>query len=193
MAKNSEWGAVAYLSHSSYGLDGAEIEQNTNGSYITGGNSTKSTIYTTNAGQSTTGNAYGIYDMSGGAIERTANYVNYASGSFTNEGNTEEDLYDASNPGGSTKYKTVYKASGTNTQSSYNLAVEKKGDGIYETSNQQGTSSGSWFGTYSFFPNMDKPFFSRGGPYGIKTSIFYLDSYNSYASNSFSFRVVLVL
>ena len=126
MAKNSEWGAVAYLSQSSYGLNGKEIERNTNSSMITGGSSTKATIYTTNAEQSTTGNAYGVYDMSGGAYEKTANYVNYDSGSFTDGGSTEEDLYNASNPGESNKYKTVYEASGTSNQNSYNLAAGKK-------------------------------------------------------------------
>ena len=192
MAKNSEWGAVAYLSHSSYGLDGAEIEQNTNGSYITGGSSTKSAIYTTNAGQSTTGNAYGVYDMSGGAYERTASYVNYSSGSFTNGGSTEKDLYNESNPGESNKYKTVYEASGTSQSNSYTLAAGKKGDGVYETSNQYSSSSGSWFGAYSYFPYTNGPFFNRGGNYGSSNAgVFYFGSHFGGAYPYHSFRVVL--
>ena len=192
MAKNSEWGAVAYLSHSSYGLDGTEIKQNTNSSNITGGSSTKATIYTTNAGQSTTGNAYGVYDMSGGAHEYTANYVNYDSGSFTNGGSTEEDLYNASNPGESSKYKTVYEASGTSEFSSYNLAAGKKGDGVYETSNNY-INTNSWFGAYSYFPYTSNPFFNRGGnDYNSGAGVFYFfnDSGSAYLSSSF--RVVLV-
>ena len=192
MAKNSEWGAVAYLSHSSYGLDGAEIEQNTNGSYITGGSSTKSAIYTTNAGQSTTGNAYGVYDMSGGAYERTASYVNYSSGSFTNGGSTEKDLYNESNPGESNKYKTVYEASGTSQSNSYTLAAGKKGDGVYETSNQYSSSSGSWFGAYSYFPYTNGPFFNRGGnDYNSNAGVFYFGSHFGGAYPYHSFRVVL--
>ena len=153
MAKNSEWGAVAYLSHSSYGLDGAEIEQNTE-RYITGGSSTKSEIYTTNAGQSTTGNAYGVYDMSGGASENVANYANYSGGSFSNGGNTEEDLYNASNPEESTKYKTVYGASETHVAISYNLAAGKKEDGIYEMSKFY-SGSNAWFNAESSFPMLE--------------------------------------
>lgn len=34
LMKNSEWGAVAYLSHSAYGRNGAEITVNTDNSYI---------------------------------------------------------------------------------------------------------------------------------------------------------------
>ena len=198
MAKNSEWGAVAYLSHSSYGLYGTEIEQNENESFITGGLSStsdpKSMIYTTNAGQSTTGNAYGVYDMSGGAYERTANYVNYANGSFTRGGNTEEDLYNASNPGESTRYKTVYEA-GTNTSESYHLATGKKGDGVYEMSNNY-TRDNAWFGVYSYFPEMKTPFFYRGGVYSSDNAgVFFFSSDNGIAQTigSFSsFRVALV-
>ena len=36
MTKNVEWGAVAYLAHSKYGLNGDEIGINTNSSYTTG-------------------------------------------------------------------------------------------------------------------------------------------------------------
>ena len=191
MAKNSEWGAVAYLSHSSYGLDGVEIEQNTKRS-ITGGLSStsdsKSTIYTTNAGQSTTGNAYGVYDMSGGAYECTASYVNCSGDSFSGLGNTAEDIYNASNPGESSKYKTVYEAS---DQNSYNLAAEKKGDGVYETSNSL-SLTGSWFGACSYFPGARFPFFVRGGYYNISIAgVFYFENYYGLGGSDYSFRVAL--
>ena len=199
MAKNSEWGAVAYLSHSSYGLDGEEIEQNTKG-YITGGLSStsdsKSTIYTTNAGQSTTGNAYGVYDMSGGAYERTASYVNYGSSSrnlSTNGGTSQGDLYGANTEEQrtSTKYKTVYKASETNQSSSYNLAAEKKGDGVYETSNNY-SNTNSWFGAYSGFPDTGNPFFNRGGNYrNSNAGVFYFSNDHGGANPHVSFRVAL--
>ena len=193
MAKNSEWGAVAYLSQSSYGLNGKEIERNTNSYYTTGGSSTKATIYTTNAGQSTTGNAYGVYDMSGGTAERIASYVNYSSDSFNTDytGNTAEDIYNASNPGESSKYKTVYEASGTDRESSYNLAAGKKGDGVYETSNNY-QNSNSWFGAYSNFPNTSIPFFYRGGRYyDGGAGVFYFNYNDGSAYPYTSFRVVL--
>ena len=108
MMKNTEWGAVAYLSHSDYGIN-KEIRINNNSSYITGysatvaptlgynksvsieGNRVESTtrntdgMYTVNylnnqsVLSSTTGNYTGIYDMSGGAWEYTMGYTTSAS------------------------------------------------------------------------------------------------------------------
>ena len=98
MMKNTEWGAVAYLSHSKYGNIGS-IRMNNNSSYITGysalieptlgynkgtsidGNRIESinpdsdgkyTINYLNSNSvvsSSTGNYSGIYDMSGGTLE----------------------------------------------------------------------------------------------------------------------------
>ena len=68
MMKNIEWGAVAYLKQSIYGLGLTDIGINSSGnSYYTGGGS--GTSYKTNTGQSTTGNITGVYDMSGGVDE----------------------------------------------------------------------------------------------------------------------------
>ncbi|MGM9879185.1 MAG: hypothetical protein ACI31R_04090 [Bacilli bacterium] len=108
MMKNMEWGAVAYLSHSKYGIN-SEVYINNSSSYYTGrsggnvggqtpinetytaqtsttqyndygfytydgyllnyGTNTKSTTKDMSKVASTTGNIYGIYDMSGGTIE----------------------------------------------------------------------------------------------------------------------------
>ncbi len=90
MMKNSEWGAVAYLSQSKYGKYGnidyngtnKEVYRNDSSSYYTGKSSGKASLSSTTAngtysydvnlngtGASTTGNIYGIYDMNGGAID----------------------------------------------------------------------------------------------------------------------------
>ncbi|HIS38375.1 MAG TPA: hypothetical protein IAB45_02580 [Candidatus Onthousia faecavium] len=90
MMKNSEWGAVTYLSQSKYGKLGnanfsnanKEIYQNKSEEYITGcsygmpsnSNTDYGCQYTydidiNGTGASTTGTIYGIYDMSGGAWE----------------------------------------------------------------------------------------------------------------------------
>ena len=83
MSKNNEWGAVAYLTQSIYGrctnsTTCTEVGINNNLSYITGygapaGSSSSVTngAYNTDLGKdaSTTGNIYGIYDMSGGSSE----------------------------------------------------------------------------------------------------------------------------
>ncbi|CCZ57228.1 unknown [Clostridium sp. CAG:762] len=63
MMKNIEWGAVAYLKQSIYGLGITDIIYNDN-SYYTGGGS--GTSYKTNTGQSTSGNITGVYDMNKG-------------------------------------------------------------------------------------------------------------------------------
>ena len=106
MMKNSEWGAVAYLSQSIYGKYGnslytgknKEIYRNNSSSYYTGrsvgtsdakkvSSQTGSCIYDVindqgsgkgacGAGASTTGNIYGIYDMSGGSYEYVMGYNN---------------------------------------------------------------------------------------------------------------------
>ena len=91
MSKNSEWGAVAYLSQSIYGKYGnndysgtnKEIYVNNSSDYYTGrsmgapnttGSSSSVGSYQYNdelngTGASTTGTIYGIYDMSGGSWE----------------------------------------------------------------------------------------------------------------------------
>jgi len=83
MLKNNEWGAVAYLTQSIYGrctssTSCTEVGINNNSGYVTGygapaGSSSSVTngTYETSLGMdaSTTGNIYGVYDMSGGAVE----------------------------------------------------------------------------------------------------------------------------
>lgn len=84
LMKNIEWGAVAYLSHSTYGLNG-NMRYNNSSNYITGcAASTEPATATTTPGYagcenaynttqgysaSTTGNISGVYDMAGGAWE----------------------------------------------------------------------------------------------------------------------------
>ena len=87
MMKNSEWGAVAYLSVSQYGM---APKRNTNATQTdskwyayTGG-----TNYKTNTEQSTTGNITGIYDLNGGAWEYVAGFYNGGNGYLTNNGGT---------------------------------------------------------------------------------------------------------
>jgi len=76
MMKNVEWGSVSYLTESKYGRNGTEITINNSESYFTGraGESVSDIEYSANGTYqyntpkgvlaSTTGNIYGIYDMS---------------------------------------------------------------------------------------------------------------------------------
>ena len=203
MMKNSEWGAVAYLSRSEYGRDD-EVWINNSSSFITGsaGNSVSAssntgidTNYKSEQGvhASTTDNVYGIYDMSGGAWERVAAYVDNKNSNLTSYGNSLYTSTDA-------KTKNVYAAgSGDTRLANYNANTSKYGDAIYETSSGTYNSSGdsdrqSWFDDYSNFPCSSLPFFVRGGTYN-NTSLAGLFSFsnNGGDSNSFiSFRPVLV-
>lgn len=102
MMKNTEWGAVAYLAQSKYGRNGTEISVNEcinstgtgTGTTIVGNNKiyahfkyewndiTEEQKYNGEIGKlaSTTGNIYGVYDMSGGNSE-------YVMGVYGTKGN----------------------------------------------------------------------------------------------------------
>ena len=135
LIKNSEWGAVSYLSQSKYGLDGTNIVINnvylnntTKSVYAVTGcagatananavsttiealnNRTQSGVYVwkqkNGIGASSTGTIYGIYDMSGGTWERTASIVNNGNSNLTTYGS---QIKADLNNGVSTKYITVY-------------------------------------------------------------------------------------
>ncbi len=204
MMKNTEWGAVAYLSKSIYGKHD-QIWNNPSDSYITGrggsevsqGNtpdasgSESSTLYgydgrscltkteyvctgaphaTNGLASSTTGNIYGIYDMSGGGNEYTAAYVNNGHTRLNNGSNVLS---------ANAKYKNVYAVGAADTDvSNYALAISSKGDAIWETSNT-GTSSTSWYSDNSSMSRTDNPWFLRGGSHQNITyaGTFYFDRY----------------
>ena len=184
MMKNDEWGAVAYLSKSKYGKN-AEVDINSDSSYYTGGGS--GNAYVTNVGQSTTGTVHGVYDMSGGAWEYVAAYVNNGNSNLTN--------YGSSLVNGDAKTKNVYsKGSSDSRDNNYSANSGKYGDAVYETSANGNSSSSSWYGDYSNFPGTGWPFFDRGGNYsnGAGAGVFCFYNGNGSGSGSISFRPVLV-
>ena len=198
MMKNDEWGAVAYLSKSKYGKQNEEVWINNSSNHITGsaGNSASAnkdvgtdTDYTSTQGvkASTTGTVYGVYDMSGGAWEYVAGYVNNGNGNLTN--------YGSSLVNGDAKTKNVYsKASSDNNTNNYNANSGKYGDAVYETSANGNSSNGSWYGDYSDFPNTSTPFFIRGGiyPNGTGAGVFCFNGSSGGSYSNVSFRPVLV-
>ena len=186
LMKNSEWGACTYLARSkTYGIGSTDIAIN-NKNLNNGGTSntqaqgnSKASVYAvtgynannnewndylgTNVSPSTTGNIYGIYDISGGTWERTASYIN--------NGKTGNGASVVVGKEKSTKYATVYPYSdvGSNDDeksvANYKLNDKIYGDSVRETSTE-GKGSTSWYGDYSYFPEGGTPFFSRGGSYG---------------------------
>ena len=204
MAKNSEWGATAYLAYSKYGTNGYDVGKNSSSSFYTGGTSSQGDIYSINYGQSTTNNPYGVYDLRGSAYERVASYVNYGSNASylsTNGGTASGDLYGSGDEQStSTKYKTVYTASGTSQQNSYDLLgtgnTIKKGDAVYEISTsysgQTSWNNGTGNSVDSYFPVTSYPFFERGGHYNVSyTGVFFFGSSGGNSGSSGSFREVL--
>ena len=197
MMKNDEWGAVAYLSKSKYGKQNEEVWINNSSSFITGsaGNNASANPdvgttndYTSTQGvkASTTGTVYGVYDMSGGAWEYVAGYVNNGNSSLTS--------YGSSLVNGDAKTKNVYsKGSSDSRDNNYSANSGKYGDAVYETSTN-GSGSTSWYGDYSYFPYTDWPFFRRGGYYsdGTDAGVFFFNYSNGSSSGYISFRPVLV-
>jgi hypothetical protein len=183
LIKNIEWGAATYLSKSSYGKV-SEISINTDSNHTTG------YTYSTSGGMaaSTTGNIYGIYDMNGCSWEYTAAYVN--------NGNATLTTYGSSLKNAAAQYKDIYtKASIDNNINNYNLAINLKGDAIYETSSTVNDAN-SWYTDFSYMPATNAPMFSRGGYYlsaaaGGPYAFYYVDG--AATTQEFSFRPVLLV
>ena len=182
MLKNSEWGAVAYLTHSKYGRNGTEIAINNSSDYITGTSGRSADASPSDATYayndtingvlaSSTGNVYGIYDLSGGAYEYVAGY--YKAGDFSDADSTFTT-------GTSDAYSTAY--TGTTENSYY-----KYGDATYETS--------GWQSTIAKFVGSTSSFFTRGGYYsvGADAGVFNFDNYYGSIGSGNSFRVCLAV
>ena len=198
MMKNDEWGAVAYLSKSKYGKENEELWINNSSSFITGsaGNNAianadvgTTTDYTSTQGvkASTTGTVYGVYDMSGGAHEYVAAYVD--------NGNSNLTKYGSSLVNGESKTKNMYsKGSTDNRENNYSTNSGKYGDAVYETSANGNSNNSSWYNDYSPFPYTSDPFFGRGGDYsiGMITGAFCFGSSSGEKVGHYSFRPVLV-
>ena len=226
LIKNSEWGAVSYLGQSQYGLNGTNIRINNltlNNSVktiyaVTGyaaktlqdgdtkledarpvSSTEKLYKWTEKEGQtaSCTGTIYGIYDMSGGAWERTAAIVN--------NGNENLNIYgkaimNALNNGKSTEYVTVYPKGETSGQSlddasksNYIANTKIYGDAIRETSTT-GLGQTSWYSDYSYFVGASFPFFLRGGNCWSTSvaGLFYFNRAGGVSNYYGGFRSVLV-
>ena len=230
LIKNSEWGAVAYLAQSKYGLNetyiyinNANLNNTTKSVYAVTGcagatedasqvattitelnNRTASGVYvwTQKSGTkaSTTGTIYGIYDMSGGAWERTAGLVNNENENLAKYG---QSLLNALNNGKSSKYVTAYpydlsvdkNGANMDTASTANWKANTKiyGDGIRETSTA-GTGKTSWYTDYSYFPAVYGPFSGRGGTLwdGEGAGLFYFYRHDGGNNCNVGFRSVLV-
>ena len=196
MMKNTEWGAVAYLSKSKYGKETEEVWINPNSKYITGeagssvsaSSTTSTNNYKSTNGQkaSTTGNTTGVYDMSGGAWEYVASYLNNGDRGLQDNG---KNLVNAE-----ARYKYVYRVGKDDIYTdkyNYEEARSKYGDAVYEISSGSGIGL-AWYLDESVMPRGGNPFFGRGNDCESNNSagVFSFDSFTGYAGNN-SFRVVV--
>lgn len=211
LMKNSEWGAVAYLAHSQYGRNGFEIDINNSSYYITGNGSGSTTTTTSVAGvaneynteiganASTTGNIYGVYDLSGGANEYVAafntkddpgRYSSYANSFASIMGESDEYATKYDNQTSSVSgHKTIFN-------------VGKVGDATKEVSRVGGDSSTSttnknnWFEDSPYVCGPKRPFISRGSAYnsGASSGLFFSNYNQGFGGNAYQydgFRVTL--
>ena len=205
MSKNSEWGAVAYLTQSIYGrctsnticteigINNNYNNDNDNDTYITGYGapagseiSVTNGAYNTTLGKdaSTTGNIYGIYDMSGGAWE-------HVMGVLADPNGNPRSGYDSSDNSGFTGMLddgTTYTGVSFPDSKYYNLYTDNSlytGHALTETA--------GWYSDIAYFVSSSFPWFLRGSNYSyIKLAgvfSFYYDSDSSDNGNSSRFVI----
>ncbi len=208
LSKNSEWGAVAYLSQSAYGKkghDGTEVYINNCSSYTTGiagdtSDASKDDVcantYEKEAGQeaSTTGNITGIYDMSGGAWEymmgvlvdeegkprsgKDASYNSGFNGKLSDNSDYSEGI---SSP--NEKYYDLYTTDDASTTCKDEVCY---GQALSETS--------GWYNDQNFFIYSSSPWLIRGRYFEGDTGagIFAYNHESGVNLDGLSFRLVLI-
>ena len=191
MIKNMEWGAVAYLKQSKYGLGETDIGTNNNSSYITGcgatarsSSSSTCDAYNTTNGMlaSTTGNIYGVYDMSGGAFEYVMGNMVDSSSIFYISNSEFSDAPDA-------KYYDAYTYGTSNTDHGRG----KLGDATKEALATYGSITGGWYDDYAIFTLEHYSWLMRGGDSGngINGGIFTFNGYSGAKGGNNSTRAII--
>ena len=230
MMKNNEWGVVAYLSHSKYGINGEIFKNNSSGYYTgrSGGNvsgktsassvyggvsSTEQNIeygyytydgyllnYNTNTKSQTkdlskvassTGNIYGIYDISGGSNEYVMGVMVSSDGKF--------NVASASNwsttltP--STKYYNSYSYDVSANNTKYSTFTRGKlGDATIEVL-VSSVNRKSWYDDLASFVTSDRPWVTRGSYYSdlVAPGAFYYHTGPGSHNDSVSTRSCLIV
>ena len=223
MMRDADWGAVSYLATSIYGKTASEQVWINNCYYSNSGNrnygartgwsadtpsddvdwgtqdcvlGTNDTgAYHTAQGQqaSTTGNTYGIYDMSGGNVEYTLSNLNHQESSYGNY------AFGGSANFPDLKYLDIYPnppftGDDWYTNNSFCTWQACGGRALHETKEISAVSSydQSWWADYSSFVNPGYPWGWRGGASndGPYAGLFSARSNDGGAGRSTGFRVV---
>ena len=218
MMKNSEWGAVAYLSHSKYGAN-REIYINNSSSYYTGrsggnvgGSTAINTVYTDQT-STTKYNSYGFYTWDGFLLNYNTN-TKSSTRDLTKVGSTTGNMtgvYDMS--GGAQEYVMGWYSGASDTFGStsssnfagFTSALDSKYWDEYTTTNALTACNGeicyghglseinNWYGTYAFFVDAVFPWFKRDGDYfsGVNAGVFGFSNGYGNGGSSCGFRSVL--
>ena len=220
MMKNSEWGAVAYLSHSKYGID-REVYINNSGSYYTGrsgGNVPgKTWVNKTYPEQDSIlqYNNYGYYTWDGYLLNYNAN-TKSSTRKLTNVASTTGNItgiYDMS--GGAFEYVMGYYSEASSTwgaSSNGNFAgfsskLDSKYYDEYKTASTLTACNGGvcyghalsevshWYGDSANLVDASNSWFNRGGFYfnGSSSGIFNFFWSNGNADISLGFRSVIIV
>ena len=200
MMKNSEWGAVAYLSHSRYGVN-REIYINNSSEYYTGrsggnvgGKTAINTVYT-NQISTTQYNRYGFYTWDGYLLEYNTNTksgTHDISKVASTTGNIT-GVYDMS--GGAYEYvmgyyspeSSTWGATSSNNYAGFSSQPNSKYYDDYTSNNLLRACNGgicyghglsevsNWYGDSASFVYGSYPWFGRGGTYddGSRAGSFY--------------------
>ena len=214
MMKNTEWGAVAYLSQSKYGKMGnpnysgtnKEIYVNNSNNMYTGrsgGSPDASQIwngsysYDDKSCSTSSSTCTGNKEVGKGTGASTTGTIygiyDMSGGSYEYtmsnwDGTVGDSGFTTSNfPGGSSGSKYYEKYTGTSSSS---ITSDKsiKGDATYETMN--------WYSDYTYFPYNISPWFDRGGYYdsnsNLSAGIFFFSTQSGDSNGFYGFRVTLI-
>ena len=218
MMKNSEWGAVAYLSHSKYGAN-REIYINNSSGYYTGrsggnvgGSTAINTVYTDQT-STTQYNIYGFYTWDGFLLNYNTN-TKSSTRDLTKVGSTTGNMtgvYDMS--GGAWEYVMGYYSGASDTfgatsssnYAGFTSALDSKYWDEYTTTNVLTACNGeicyghglsevyNWYGDFAYFVYANGPWSARGGLFnnGAIAGAFNSNGSNGNASYNSGFRSVL--
>ena len=219
MMKNSEWGAVAYLSRSRYGVNREVYINNSSGYYTgrsggnVGGSTAINTVYT-NQTSTDEYNTYGFYTWDGYLLEydtntkssthdisKVASTTGNITGVYDMSGGAFEHVMGYYSPASST-----WGATSSSNYAEFSSQPNSKYYDDYTTTNRLTACNGGicyghglsevskWYGDYAYFVFDSNPWFGRGGgySYGSKAGAFLFDFRNGSANNNDASRSVLL-
>ena len=209
MMKNSEWGAVAYLSHSKYGVNREIYINNSSGFYTgrsggnIGGSTAINTVYTSQT-STTQYKTYGFYTWDGYLLEydtNTKSSTHDISKVASTTGNIT-GVYDMS--GGAWEY-VMGNYNDTISSSGFTSLPDSKYYDNYTTTNALKACNGgvcyghglsetnAWYRDDAYFVNGSNPWFVRGGDCysGSSAGAFGRDNFHGVADSYYGFRSVL--